>query len=43
MTTSPKLVECNEQPYAAIRRQVTMREIATVLPLLMDEVFAWKP
>lgn len=37
----PKLEHRNEQPYVAIRSQVTMQEIGTALPPLMDEVFAW--
>jgi len=41
MTKMPKLVNRKAQPYVAIRRQVAMREIATVLPPLVNDVFAW--
>lgn len=40
-TTEPKLEQRNEQPYAAMRRQVTMQEIGSVLPPLIGEVFGW--
>jgi uncharacterized protein YdhG (YjbR/CyaY superfamily) len=40
-TKMPKLVSRTAQPYVAIRRQVAMREIATVLPPLFNDVFAW--
>ena len=41
MTKMPKFVNRKAQPYVAIRRQVAMREIAAVLPPLVNEVFAW--
>lgn len=42
MTTSePRLERRDERPYVAIRREVTRRELGTVLPPLGDEVFAW--
>jgi len=41
MTTEPKLEHRDVQPYAAIRKQVTMREIGTVLPPLIGEVFGF--
>lgn len=41
MLTEPKLVQKPEQRYAAIRSTVTMPEIASVLPPLIPEVFAW--
>jgi effector-binding domain-containing protein len=37
----PKLVSRTAQPYVAIRRQVAMREIAIVIPPLLDDVFVW--
>jgi len=37
----PKLVHRKEQHYAAIRRQLGMREISKVLPPLMNDVFTW--
>jgi effector-binding domain-containing protein len=41
MLTEPKLEQRPERPYAGIRCNVTMLEIATVLPPLIREVFAW--
>src|SRR5690348_8066314 len=38
-TTEPKLEHRDAQPYAAIRKQVTMQEIGAVLPPLIGEVF----
>jgi len=40
-TTEPKLAHRDEQPYVAIRSQVTMQELGTVLPPLIGEVFGW--
>jgi uncharacterized protein YdhG (YjbR/CyaY superfamily)/effector-binding domain-containing protein len=40
-TKMPKLVNRRAQPYVAIRRQVAMREIAIVLPPLLNDVFVW--
>ncbi len=40
-TTEPKLEQRGEQPYVAVRRQVKMRELGTVLPPLADQVFTW--
>ena len=41
-TTEPKLVSRDEQPYVAIRRQVTRQELGTVLgDQVVGEVFAW--
>ncbi|MBI1881241.1 MAG: GyrI-like domain-containing protein [Chloroflexi bacterium] len=37
----PKLAHRDEQPYVAIRSQVTMPELGTVLPPLIEEVFGW--
>ncbi len=41
MIIEPKLEHRDEQPYVAIRTQVTMRELGTVLPPLLGQVFAW--
>jgi effector-binding domain-containing protein len=42
MITEPKLENRSEQPYVAIRTQVTMQELGTgVIPQLHSEVFAW--
>jgi len=41
MLTEPKLEQRAEQPYVGIRSSVTMREIGTVLPPLIGEVYAW--
>jgi effector-binding domain-containing protein len=38
---TPVVVERPAQPYAAIRAQVTMQTIGTVLPPLHPHVFAW--
>ncbi|HSU36970.1 MAG TPA: GyrI-like domain-containing protein [Propionibacteriaceae bacterium] len=38
---TPAVVERDAQPYAAMRRQVTMAQMGEVLPPLIDEVFAW--
>ena len=37
----PRIVEREAEPYAAIRRQVTMAQLAEVLPPLTDQVFEW--
>lgn len=42
MITEPQLEQRNEQPYAAIRTQVTMQELGTgVIPRLHREVMIW--
>jgi effector-binding domain-containing protein len=41
MHTEPKLEDRPEQPYVAIRTQVTMQEMGPVIPQLLGEVFAW--
>jgi effector-binding domain-containing protein len=41
MLTQPEVVELAAQPYVAIRTQVTMQTIGTVLPELHPQVFAW--
>jgi effector-binding domain-containing protein len=41
VTIEPKLEYRDEQPYVAIRSQVTMQELGTVLPPLIGEVFGW--
>jgi hypothetical protein len=41
MMIEPKLEYRDEQPYVAIRKQVTVQELGTVLPLLIDQVSAW--
>lgn len=41
MLTEPKLEQRDEQPYVAIRREVTLAELGTVLPPLVDEVLGW--
>ncbi len=38
---TPAVVERAAQPYAAIRRQVTMAQMDEVLPPLNDQVFDW--
>lgn len=40
-TTEPKLEYRDEQPYVAIRREVTMQEIGPTLPPLIGELFGW--
>lgn len=40
MITEPKLEYRDEQPYVAIRKQVTMQELGSLVPL-WDELFAW--
>lgn len=41
MLTEPRLEQRAEQPYVAIRRQVTMGGLSTELPPLVGEVFGW--
>jgi effector-binding domain-containing protein len=41
MSATPEIVTRPEQPYAAIRVQVTMAELGAVVPPLNQEVFAW--
>jgi effector-binding domain-containing protein len=41
MTMEPTLEYRHEQPYVAIRTQVTTQQLGTVLPPLFGEVFAW--
>ena len=41
MMTEPHLEHRGEQPYMAIRAQVTMHDMATEVPQLLGEVFAW--
>ncbi len=41
MTTKPGVINRDEQPYVAIRKQVAMQDIPTELPPLIGEVFGW--
>lgn len=41
MSAAPTIETRSEQPYVAIRTQVTMEELGTVVPPLNGEVFAW--
>ncbi len=41
VTDVPSVVDRAAQPYAAIRRRVTMSEMGQVLPPLTDRVFGW--
>ena len=41
MSSAPEIVTRAEQPYVAIRTQVTMEDLGTVVPPLNQEVFAW--
>ena len=41
MITEPYIENRKEQPYVGIRTQVPMKEFGTVIPQLLDEVFAW--
>jgi effector-binding domain-containing protein len=41
MLSEARVVERPAQPYVAIRAQVTMRSLGTVLPGLHPQVFAW--
>ncbi len=40
-TQTPSIVERPSQPYAAIRRRVSMAELGEVLPPLNGQVFGW--
>jgi effector-binding domain-containing protein len=41
MLTEPAIEQRSDQPYAAIRRKVTMQNIGEVLPAIHPNVFAW--
>ena len=41
MIGEPKLEDRNAQHYVGIRTQVPMRKLRTVIPQLLDDVFAW--
>jgi effector-binding domain-containing protein len=41
MSTQPKLEDRSEQHYVGIRTQTPMNKLRTVIPKLLDEVFAW--
>jgi hypothetical protein len=41
MLTEAEVVERPAQPYVAIRAQVTMQTIGTILPELHPRVYAW--
>ena len=41
MSSAPEIETRAEQPYVAIRTQVTMQDLGTVVPPLNQEVFAW--
>ena len=41
MITAPRIDERTEQPYVAIRTEVTMQEFGPVIPRLFQEVFGW--
>ena len=41
MTTQPGVINRDQQPYVAIRKQVAMQDIPTELPPLIGEVFGW--
>ena len=41
LTEEPHIIERPAQPYAAIKAQVTMQTLGTVLPGLHPRVFAW--
>src|ERR1700760_1354871 len=41
MSSAPEIVTRAAQPYVAIRTQVTMEDLGTVVPPLNQEVFAW--
>ncbi len=40
MITEPKVEERTEQPYVAIRTQVTMHELGTVIDPVVGELYA---
>ncbi len=41
MSAAPRIETRAEQPYAAVRAQVTMETLGTVVPPLTQEIFAW--
>ena len=41
MISRPKVEERTEQPYVALRSQVAMRDLGSVIPHLLGDVFAW--
>ena len=41
MSSAPEIETRAEQPYVAIRTQVTMEDLGTVVPPLNQQVFAW--
>jgi hypothetical protein len=41
MSAAPQIVTRAEQPYVAIKAQVTIETLGTVVPPLNQEVFAW--
>jgi effector-binding domain-containing protein len=41
MLSEPKQVERGEQPYVAVRSDVTLAELPSTLPRLIDEVSTW--
>lgn len=41
MFTEPRVEYRDERHYAGIRTKATMRELGTVIPQLLDEVYAW--
>jgi effector-binding domain-containing protein len=41
MITGPKVEDRTAQPYVAIRTQVAMAELPTVIPQLTSEVYGW--
>jgi effector-binding domain-containing protein len=41
MLSEPQVIERPAQPYVAVRAQVTMQTLGTVLPGLHPQVFAW--
>jgi hypothetical protein len=41
MITEPKIEHRQEQPYVGLRAQVTMQELAKLLPPLWGEVYGW--
>lgn len=41
MITKPTIEERTEQPYVAIRAQTARRDLGTVIPQLLGDVFAW--
>jgi effector-binding domain-containing protein len=41
MSAAPRIETRAEQPYAAVKAQVTMETLGTVVPPLNQEVFAW--